>query len=78
MEALKKERKFKSLTLFYNGGEVSKKELMDTIELGWQVALIKDSGRMCDTYGNDQEFLDAHPNVHVVGSPEELSILLNH
>ena len=78
MDALKKERKFKSITLFYNGGEVSRKEMMDTIELGWTVVLIKDSGRMCDTYGNDPEFLAAHPNVFVVSSPAELrSILLS-
>jgi hypothetical protein len=39
MEALKRERKFKTLTLFYNGGEISRKELMDTIELGWPVVI---------------------------------------
>jgi hypothetical protein len=76
MEALKRERKFKTLTLFYNGGEVSRKELMDTIELGWPVVLIKNSGRMCDTYGNDEQFLKEHSNVYVVENPQELKQII--
>lgn len=76
MDVLRRERKFKSATIFYNGGEVSKKELMDTIELGWPVILIKDSGRMCDTYGNDTAFLEANPNVYVVSNATELKQVL--
>ncbi len=76
MEVLRREKQYRCATVFYNGGPTSEKELMDTLELGWPVVLIKNSGRMCDTYGNDQSFLERYTNLHVVETPQQLQNVL--
>lgn len=76
MNLLRQETKFSSLTLFYNGGAVSRKEFDDTLKLGWPIAIVKDSGRLCDEIQNDHELLSKNPHVHVVDTPDQLRELL--
>ncbi len=64
---------WKSLLISYNGGKVTEKEILKTAKLGWPVLLIKGSGRKTDEYANNQEFLNAYPNV-VVAQKEVSSI----
>lgn len=62
---------WKGLMLVYNGGGVVDKEIKAWAELGrsdpfWQVLLIKGSGRKCDEYANNAEFLAEHKDtIHV-------------
>jgi hypothetical protein len=65
------------LYFFYNGGGVSTKEMLHVAELGWEIVLVKGSGRMCDAYAENADFLMQHPNVHVITTPDELKTILN-
>lgn len=76
MNQLRQEAKFSSLTLFYNGGAVSRKEFDDTLKLGWPIAIVRNSGRLCDEIQNEEELLQKNSNVHVVDTPNELRELL--
>ena len=57
--------KFGSVTVSYNGGGVTEREVRRTAALGWPVILVKGSGRVTDDFAVDREFLLAHPSVIV-------------
>ena len=54
-----------SLLIAYNGGDVTKQEIVETAQRGRPVLLIKGSGRVTDELANDAAFLRAHPTVTV-------------
>ena len=56
----------KSALLAYNGGGTTLKEIQMCAKAGWDVILVKGSGRKTDEACNDRVFLDQHPNVIVV------------
>lgn len=56
---------FKSLTISYNGGVVTEKEILAAAGLGFPVLLIRGSGRTTDKLAEDIGFLSRHPHVLV-------------
>lgn len=56
---------FQSVLICYNGGSVTERELVATVERGWPVILVDGSGRKTEEYAQNADFLAAHPNVRV-------------
>jgi hypothetical protein len=56
---------WQSLLVSYNGGEVTRKEIIATAERGWSVLLIADSGRVTEEFSRNLSFLSRYPNVKV-------------
>lgn len=65
MEQLREYAGWKSLLICYNGGSVTERELLAHAKRGWPVLLLAGSGRKTDEYAANEEFLRAHPSVHV-------------
>ena len=57
--------KFSSLTVSYQGGGTTEKEIHNTAALGRRVLLIDGSGGKTEQLARDRDFLDQHPNVYV-------------
>jgi hypothetical protein len=55
-ERLRTYADWKSLTIAYNGGGVTEKEVRATADKGWPILLIRGSGRKTDELINDVEF----------------------
>lgn len=56
---------FRSVLVSYNGGTVTRREILATAERGWPVILIRGSGRVTDEFAADDAFLAANPHVAV-------------
>jgi hypothetical protein len=56
---------WRSILIAYNGGSTTEREVQATARQGWPVILIQGSGRATDKLAGDEDFLQAHPNVHV-------------
>jgi len=54
-----------SLLLVYNGGKYPGEEIELWANHGKNILIIDGSGRVCDQYARDKDFLQEHPNVHV-------------
>jgi len=65
---------WQTLNIVYNGGNVTEREINLWARLGdmhpgcWNMLIIKDSGRKASEYALRQDFLDAHPNIHVASN----------
>jgi hypothetical protein len=56
---------FGSALVSYNGGTVTRREVLATADRGWPVVLIAGSGRTTDELASDRTWLAAHRNVAV-------------
>ena len=65
IQSLREFANWQSALISYNGGSVTKKEILETAERGWPVVLIRGSGRVTDELAGDEIFLQNHPNVFV-------------
>lgn len=82
-ENLREYAGWQSLLVSYNGGSVTRKEIMQTAQLGWPVLLIQDSGRVSEELSKDEGFLRTYPNVmtsrkesgHIRKSLQQLRVL---
>jgi hypothetical protein len=59
-EDLRRYANWDSVTVSYNGGSVTRREIIATAERGWPVVLIRGSGRVTDEFASDKEFLTLH------------------
>lgn len=69
IDELVSEAGWRQLLLCYNGGNVTKTEILAWAERQWPVLLIADSGRITHEIATTSEwkpFLQRHPNIHVV------------
>ncbi len=62
---------WQSVLISYNGGSVTKKEILETAERGWPVVLVSGSGRVTGELAEDNDFLNEHPNVLVAEKTSE-------
>jgi len=63
---MRKYGQWKSLLTCYNGGGVTERELREHARRGWPVIIVAGSGRTCNKYAEDIDFLIQHPSVMVV------------
>lgn len=62
---------YSTLNVAYNGGSVTERELKLWAYWGnrqpglWNMLIIRDSGRICSKYAEDEGFLREHPSIHV-------------
>ena len=56
---------FTSVLVSYNGGTVTRREILATADRDWPVILIRGSGRVTDELAADRTFLAAHRNIAV-------------
>jgi len=65
IQSLRDFANWQSVLISYNGGSVTRKEIVETADRGWPVVLVNDSGRVTEEFAKDETFLQAHPNVFV-------------
>jgi hypothetical protein len=71
IQSLRDFANWQSVLISYNGGSVTKKEILETAERGWPVILVDGSGRVTEELATDSDFLNKHPNVLVVERTSE-------
>ena len=65
---------WKSVLVSYNGGPVTKREIIATAERGWPVVLIKGSGRVTDEFAADKDFLIVHRDNVAVAKQDPIDL----
>jgi len=71
IQSLRDFARWQSVLISYNGGSVTKKEILETADRGWPVILVKGSGRVTDEFAGNESFLQEHSNVFVVDKTVE-------
>jgi len=67
---------WESVLVCYNGGTVTKREIVATAERGWPIVLIRGSGRVTDEFAADRDFLATYRSNVAVAEKDPIDLRL--